>query len=113
MPNCIFCEIVAGNISAKIVYEDDKAIAFEDINPQAPVHIIIIPKKHIATIFDIEDNDLDIMGYLYFVAKKIASTKFLDDGFRLVINCGRSAGQEIQHIHMHLLGGRTFGWPPG
>lgn len=88
--------------------------SLQDINPQAPVHIIIIPKKHIPTVLDITSDDFGIMGYLYYVVGKIAGDKGLvDDGFRLVANCGRSAGQEIQHIHIHILGGRQFGWPPG
>ena len=114
MTDCLFCKIADGKIPAKIEFQDEFAIAFQDIDPQAPVHIIIIPRKHIATILDIKSDDFGIMGYLYDVASKIAENKGLnDDGFRLVANCGRSAGQEIQHIHIHLLGGRKFGWPPG
>ena len=113
MSDCLFCKIASGQIPAKIVFQDDNVVAFEDINPQSPVHIIIIPRKHISTVLDITQSDLDIMGYLYLVAGKIATDMSIDDGFRLVVNCGKSAGQEIQHIHMHMLGGRLFGWPPG
>ena len=114
MTDCLFCKIADGKIPTKIEFQDEIAIAFQDINPQAPVHIIIIPRKHIPTILDIKSDDFGIMGYLYGVTSKVAENKGLnDDGFRLVANCGRSAGQEIQHIHIHILGGRLFGWPPG
>jgi histidine triad (HIT) family protein len=114
MTDCLFCKIAEGKIPAKIEFQDELAVAFQDINPQAPIHIIIIPRKHIATILDIKPDDFGIMGHLYGVANKIAENKGLkDDGFRLVANCGRFAGQEIQHIHIHILGGRQFGWPPG
>lgn len=112
--DCLFCKIADGKIPAKIVFSDEKVVAFEDINPQAPIHVIIIPRKHIPTVLDIENEDFDLMGYLYKVASKIAVDKNIsEDGFRLVINCNRSAGQEIFHIHIHMLGGREFGWPPG
>lgn len=115
MADCLFCKIADGEIPAKIEFQDDLAVAFQDINPQAPVHIIIIiPKKHIPTVLDVTPDDFGIMGYLYAVASKVAEkTGLIDDGFRLVANCGRSAGQEIQHIHIHMLGGRQFSWPPG
>ncbi|MGQ9608636.1 MAG: histidine triad nucleotide-binding protein [bacterium] len=112
--DCLFCKISDGKIPAKIVFSDEKAVAFEDINPQAPIHIIIIPRKHISTVLDIKDEDHDLMGYLYKVASQIAVDKKIEeDGFRLVINCNKSAGQEIFHVHIHMLGGREFGWPPG
>ncbi|HGE69811.1 TPA: histidine triad nucleotide-binding protein [Candidatus Poribacteria bacterium] len=114
MSDCLFCKIASGEIPAKIEYQDDLAVAFHDINPQSPIHIIIIPRKHIPTVADITKDDYDVMGYLYSVASKIAEKeKIIEDGFRLVINYGKSAGQEIQHIHIHMLGGRSFGWPPG
>jgi histidine triad (HIT) family protein len=114
MSDCLFCKISDNQIPAKIVFQDDKAMAFEDIHPESPIHVIIIPRKHISTILDITDEDQDIMGYLYLVAKRIAIDKSLaEDGFRLVVNCGKSGGQEISHIHIHMLGGRLFGWPPG
>jgi histidine triad (HIT) family protein len=114
MSDCLFCKISNGQIPAKIVYQDDRAIAFEDIHPEAPTHVIIIPRKHISTILDIADEDQDVMGYLYLVAKRIAFDRSLaEDGFRLVVNYGKFGGQEIPHIHIHMLGGRLFGWPPG
>ena len=114
MAECLFCRIAAGEIPAKIVFRDEKAVAFEDINPQAPVHVIIIPKKHIPTLLDLTDEDQSIMGYLYVVANHIAADKSLtESGFRLVANCKESAGQEVFHVHIHMLGGREFGWPPG
>lgn len=114
MADCLFCKIAEGEIPAKIEHDDDLAVAFHDINPQAPIHIIIIPRKHIPTVIDVEKNDYEVMGYLYRVASMIAEKENISqDGFRLVINCGKSAGQEIQHIHIHMLSGRNFGWPPG
>lgn len=112
MSDCLFCKIASGQIPARVVFQDDRVMAFEDINPQAPVHIIIMPKRHISTVMDIADSDIDIMGYTYIVASKIAADLSIN-GFRLVINCGKDAGQEILHIHIHMLGGREFGWPPG
>ena len=114
MSECLFCKITAGEIPVKIVFEDDKVVAFEDIKPQAPTHILIIPRKHIPTILDLTDEDQELMGYLYIVANKIAVERSLtEDGFRLVVNCKRAAGQEVFHLHLHLLGGRNFRWPPG
>ena len=114
MSECLFCKIAAGEIPAKIVFEDEKVVTFEDIKPQAPTHIIIIPRKHIPTVLDLADEDQELMGYLYMVANKIAVERSLtEDGFRLVVNCKRAAGQEVFHLHLHLLGGRNFRWPPG
>ena len=111
---CIFCEIVEKKRPAKIVYEDKNVLAFEDINPQAPVHAIIIPKKHIPTNLDIQETDKHIVGYLFQIANKIAREKGIAErGFRLVMNCNREAGQTIFHIHLHLFGGRIMYWPPG
>jgi histidine triad (HIT) family protein len=113
-PNCIFCKIIAKRIPAKIVHEDEYAIAFEDLNPQAPVHMLIVPKKHIADIHSIVVAERELIGHLFFVAKTIASTKGLDkSGYRMVINNGHDAGQTVFHIHLHLLSGRRFAWPPG
>ncbi len=114
MSECLFCKIAAGEIPAKIVFNDDRAVAFEDINPEAPIHIIIIPRKHIPTVLDLTDEDQELVGYLYTVANQIAAEKSLtEDGFRLVTNCKKAAGQEVFHLHIHMLGGRNFGWPPG
>ncbi len=112
--DCIFCKIASGEIPAKIVYQDEKAVAFEDINPQAPVHILIVPRKHIPTVLEIEEGDGELLGHLFSVANRIASEREIAGrGFRLVMNCNREAGQTVFHIHLHLLGGRTMGWPPG
>lgn len=113
-PNCLFCKIINKKIPARIIHEDEHAIAFEDINPQAPVHTLIVPKKHIADIHSIKAPDRELVGHLFFVAKTIASGKDLDTkGYRMVINNGRDAGQTVFHIHLHLLSGRPFSWPPG
>ena len=113
-PDCLFCKILAGEIPAEIVYESDSAIAFRDINPQAPTHLVIIPRKHIATINDIETGDNALVGSLYSAARDIAAADgFADDGYRVVMNCNEAAGQTVFHIHLHLLGGRSLSWPPG
>lgn len=109
----IFSQIINREIPANIVYEDDVALAFEDINPQAPVHLLIIPKKPIATINDIADDDTAIVGHLYVVAAKLAKQKgFAEDGYRCVMNCNEHGGQTVYHIHLHLLAGKPMGWPP-
>ncbi len=111
---CLFCKITAKQIPAKTVYEDQLAVAFEDINPQAPVHILVVPRKHIPDISSMTDADRELVGHLFWVAAKLASEKGLTGGgYRMVINNGREAGQTVFHIHLHLLGGRVFGWPPG
>lgn len=112
--SCIFCKIIDKKIPSKVVYEDGIAFAFEDINPQAPVHILIVPRKHIPDIQGITDKDRETIGHLFWVAAKIAAEKGLaGGGFRTVINNGPDAGQTVFHIHLHLLAGRTFHWPPG
>ena len=114
MSECLFCRIAAGEIPAKLVFNDEKVVAFEDIKPQAPTHIIIIPRKHIPTVLDLDEEDRELVGHMHIVANQIAAEKSLtQNGFRLVTNCKKSAGQEIFHLHMHMLGGRDFGWPPG
>ena len=114
MSKCLFCKIAAGEIPAEIVFEDERVVAFEDIKPHAPTHILIIPKKHIPTVLDLTDEDQELVGYLHIVANQIAAGRSLTkDGFRLVTNCKKSAGQEVFHLHIHLLGGRDFRWPPG
>lgn len=114
MSDCLFCKILAGDIPADIVYESETAIAFRDINPQAPTHVLIIPRKHIATINDIEDEDQTIVGSLYSAAREIAREEgYAESGYRAVMNCNEDAGQTVFHIHLHLLGGRPMGWPPG
>ena len=112
--DCLFCKIVAGEIPADIVYKSDTAVAFRDINPQAPTHVLVIPRKHIATINDITEGDQAIVGSLYTAAKEIAAAEGMEEsGYRAVMNCNEGAGQTVFHIHLHVLGGRQLGWPPG
>jgi histidine triad (HIT) family protein len=114
MNDCLFCPIIGGEIPADIVFQTDTVIAFRDINPQAPTHILIIPGRHISTINDITDEDTQLVGSLFTAAREIAAQEGLaDDGYRVVMNCGEGAGQSVFHIHLHLLGGRALGWPPG
>lgn len=110
---CIFCKIAKKEIPSSIVYEDEEIVAFNDINPQAPVHIIIIPRKHIPRVIDLEENDAPLIGKLFIIAKNLAKEKNIEEGYRLIINCNPGAGQSVFHIHLHLLGGRKFSWPPG
>jgi histidine triad (HIT) family protein len=112
--DCLFCKIVAGEVPAEIVYSDDDVIAFEDINPQAPTHTLIIPREHLATLDDLDEGKEAIAGKVLLAARTVARQKGLDKtGYRLVANCLESAGQTVFHIHVHLLGGRNLGWPPG
>ena len=112
--SCIFCRIASGSLKAAVVYEDDHIIAFDDVKPCALVHVVIIPKRHIGMISDLEDKDSGLFGSLVIAANKIAEIKGVErSGYRMVTNCGKDAGQEVFHIHMHLLGGRKFTWPPG
>lgn len=113
MENCIFCKIISGEIPAKKVFEDDKVVAFNDLNPQAPVHILIIPKKHIASLNEITKEDVELLGHIQEVASLLAKQNNLNDGYRLVNNCGVDGGQTVLHLHYHLMGGRTFAWPAG
>ncbi|ACF13269.1 histidine triad (HIT) protein [Chloroherpeton thalassium ATCC 35110] len=111
--SCIFCKIVAGQIPSKQVYSDDDVLAFHDVNPAAPVHVLIIPKEHIPTINDLQASDAEIMGKLMLAARKVASQLGLaESGYRLILNCGPDALQSVFHIHMHLVGGQKMGWPP-
>ena len=112
--DCIFCKIVHKEIDAEIVYEDDDILAFRDINPQAPVHVVFIPKKHIKTFNDISKSDADLMAQITLKIKDIAlSEGIAEEGYRVITNCNYNAGQEVFHLHVHLLGGRSFAWPPG
>ena len=112
--DCLFCKILDGEIPADIVYESDAAIAFRDISPQAPTHVLVIPRKHIATINDLEAGDRELIGNLYLAAKEIAGEEGIaDEGYRAVMNCNAGAGQSVFHIHLHVLGGRGMTWPPG
>jgi histidine triad (HIT) family protein len=114
MEDCIFCRIVNKELPSKVVYEDEKSLAFKDINPQAPVHILVIPKKHIRSLVESTDSDKELLGHLTQVARDIANENSLSTkGFRLVLNSGLEAGQSVWHFHFHLLGGRKMSWPPG
>jgi histidine triad (HIT) family protein len=112
-PNCLFCKIGAKQIPAKLVYEDDDVFAFEDISPQSPTHILICPRKHFAALHDAAPEDQALLGKLQLVAAKLAIERGLLDGYRTVFNNGSGAGQSVFHLHLHLLGGRNFRWPPG
>ena len=112
--DCLFCKIAKGEMSATIVYEDDKVIAFDDIYPRAPIHKLIIPKKHIATLNDLKEEDKELVGHMHIVAAKLAKKLAIaDSGYRTLFNCNVDAGQAVFHVHMHLLGGRKMHWPPG
>lgn len=112
--DCLFCKIIAGEIPATLAYEDPQLVAFEDIDPQAPHHFLIVPKKHIQTTLDLAPLDNELVGHIYQVAGKIArDLGFADSGFRVVNNCNEAGGQAVWHLHFHLLGGRDMTWPPG
>jgi histidine triad (HIT) family protein len=114
MSDCLFCGIIEGKIKGEIVYQDPSVVAFKDIGPKAPVHLLIVPRKHIPTVLDIAPEDGPLVGEIYRVAAKLARDNGLADrGFRVVVNNGGDAGQSVFHLHYHLLGGRHFGWPPG
>lgn len=114
MSDCLFCKIRDGEIPCDKLYEDDDVIAFRDVNPQAPSHFLVIPKKHIATANDLEADDQAVAGKIMLVARQVAAEEGVDqDGYRLVMNCNKDAGQDVFHIHMHVLGGRRLSWPPG
>ena len=111
--DCIFCKIANGEIPSKKVYEDDRVCAFYDLDPQAPVHVLIIPKKHISSIMELDEENADVVSHVFLVAKKLAGELGLEKGFRIVSNCGEDGGQSVLHLHFHLLGGRSMKWPPG
>jgi len=113
MPNNLFLKILGGEIPAKIAYQDDLCLAFHDIAPQAPVHVLIIPRKVIRTHADLAEEDAPLLGHIHLVAVKLAKELGLSAGYRLVLNCDEQAGQTVPHLHLHLLGGRALGWPPG
>lgn len=114
MEPCIFCKIIAGEIPSNKVYEDERVLAFSDIDPKAPVHSLIIPKKHVASVMDLAPEDDALLCHMFHVAQNLANEMGLkQNGFRLVINTGEHGGQSVPHLHMHLLGGRGLGWPPG
>ena len=112
--NCLFCRIVAGEISSDIVYRDERSVAFRDINPQAPVHVLVIPQEHIESLDDASQKDEALLGHLLRVAARVANEEGLSEtGYRTVVNTGAGAGQSVFHLHVHVLGGRSFTWPPG
>ncbi len=113
MGDCVFCKIAEKEIPSNIVYEDDQIICFHDLEPQAPVHVLIIPKKHIASMDDVSADDQQLMGYIMIKVKEIAKTLRLENGYRLVNNCGEDGFQTVKHLHFHLLGKRKMTWPPG
>ena len=114
MTETIFDKIISRKIPSDIIYEDKNYLAFSDVNPQAPIHILIIPKRRISTINDVKESDAELIGEMVVIAKKIAKDKEIDqDGYRLVFNCNENGGQSVFHIHLHLLGGRKLSWPPG
>ena len=114
MDECIFCKIINKDIPAKVVYEDDRTLAFDDINPQAPVHVLLIPKEHFASLNDIPEEKGDLLGHILSKARQVASDKGIkESGYRIVLNTARDSGQDVFHIHFHVLGGRRMTWPPG
>ncbi len=113
MNHCLFCRIAAGEAPATVIYRDDHVLAFRDINPQAPTHILIVPIRHIESVTEIQAADFELLGRLITAAQSLVKTEGLAQGYRLVINTGRQAGQSVFHLHVHLLGGRAMRWPPG
>jgi histidine triad (HIT) family protein len=114
MSKCIFCRMVDGEIQPDVVYEDEDVLAFRDANPQSPTHVLLIPKEHIATTNDLDEDNAAILGRLYLAARQVAANEGIAErGYRMVMNCNPEAGQSVYHIHLHLLGGRPMKWPPG
>lgn len=114
MTDCLFCKMVAGEIQPDVVYEDEHVLAFRDVNPQAPVHVLVVPREHIATLNDLTDDHAELVGRLYLAAKRVAEKAGIAErGYRTVINCNAEAGQSVYHVHLHVLGGRHMHWPPG
>jgi histidine triad (HIT) family protein len=112
--NCLFCKIVSGAMGTTFIHEDDRVIAFDDINPQAPHHVLVVPREHMDSLNDVSKGDEPLIGHLFRVAAQIADQRGIGEaGFRTVINTGPEAGQSVQHLHLHLLGGRSLAWPPG
>ena len=113
-PSCLFCRIVVGEVPSTPVYSDEETYAFRDIDPRAPVHVLIVPRRHIASVNDLDEGDARLVGGLFLVAREIAREEGIADaGYRLVMNTGAEAGQSVAHIHLHVLGGRAMSWPPG
>jgi len=113
MTDCLFCRIIKGEIPAKKVYEDEHTLAFEDINPQGPTHVLIVPKKHLPGLKEAQAQDAELVGRLHLAAAEIGRQRGIEDGYRTVLNVGPKSGQSVFHMHVHLIGGREMGWPPG
>jgi len=114
MPDCLFCRIARGDVAANIAYRDDELVAFHDINPQAPIHLLVIPIRHIESLLQLQEGDHALVGRLYALAARLATDLGVaESGFRVIINTNRDAGQTVPHLHLHLMGGRTMSWPPG
>ncbi len=114
MLECVFCNILSGKTPAEFVYENERIVAFRDINPQAPVHVLVVPRKHIPTTNDVQPEDAELLGEMILVARQVAEKEGIaESGYRLVMNCNENSGQEIYHLHLHVLGGRRMTWPPG
>jgi histidine triad (HIT) family protein len=111
--DCLFCKIIAGTIPSKSVYHDEQCFAFHDIDPKAPVHVLVIPRKHIASLAAAEKEDQALLGHLLWAAAEVARTQGLSNGYRVAISTGKDGGQTVDHLHVHVLGGRAMGWPPG
>ncbi len=111
--DCIFCRIARGDIRAQVVHSDEESVAFRDVNPQAPTHVLVVPRRHIESIAAMEDDDARLIGHLFAVAREVAREAGLDGGYRLVVNVGADAGQTVPHVHLHVIGGRPLDWPPG
>jgi len=114
LSDCLFCKMVSGEIAPDTVYENDNVLAFRDVNPQAPTHVLVIPKQHIATLNELDNTHRDLIGEMYLAAREVARQDGIDErGYRTVMNCNADAGQSVFHIHLHVLGGRAMTWPPG
>ena len=113
MRDCTFCRIARGEESARVIYQDDEVTAFHDRNPQAPTHVLIVPNEHIENVNHVTDDDVELLGKLFVVARRVAEQESVAEGYRLVVNTGAEAGQSVFHLHVHLLGGRRLSWPPG
>ncbi len=114
MSDCVFCKMAAGEIQPDVVYEDEHVLAFRDLNPQAPTHVLVIPRRHISTLNEIQEHDAELLGRMYLAARMVAEREGVAErGYRTVINCNAEAGQSVYHVHLHVLGGRPMHWPPG
>lgn len=113
MTDCVFCKMVAGEITPSVVFENERVLAFRDIHPRAPVHVLVIPKRHIPTLDDLPEDDSELAGALLHAVKEVARREGLSNGYRTVVNCREAGGQEVYHLHFHVLGGRSMTWPPG